>query len=169
MLKEHRLPVKRIACYVLVLLAVFLVGAAPVPLEIQGYRIDLLGCVTAAISLMEGPYLGMAFGILTGLFYDIGRSGVEGFYPMYYMLFGIAAGIFANRFLRRIFPSMLLLTAAAVIGVDLFRLFGLVLLQQRFDLLYYAQSSCGEALLTVLLSPLVYLPIRTIYHRLHQG
>lgn len=169
MLKEHRLPLKRIACYTLVLLIVFFVCSAPVPLEIHGYRIDLLGCVTAAVALMEGPYLGMTFGILTGLFYDIGRSGIEGFYPIYYMLFGIAAGIFANRFLRRIFPSMLLLTAAAVIGVDLFRLFGLALLQQRFDLLYYAQYSCGEALLTVLLSPLVYLPVRAIYYRLHQG
>lgn len=169
MLKEHRLPIWRILCYLLVLFIVFLIGSAPVPLNIHGYRIDLLGCVTAAIALMEGPYLGMTFGILTGLAYDIGRSGIEGFYPMYYMLFGIAAGIFANRFLRRIFPSMLLLTAAAAIGVDIFRLFGMFLLQQRFDLLYYAQYSCGEALLTVLLSPLVYLPVRAIYHRLRHS
>ena len=157
----------RALCYGLLLLAAYLISTTTAPLEILGYRLDLIGCVASAVTLMEGPYFGMAFGVFTGLAYDMGRSGIEGLFPMYYMLFGIAAGIFANRFLRRIFPSMLLLTVASVLGLAMFRLLGLFLMQQHFDLLLYAQRVCGQAMITAALSPLVYLPARTIYRRFH--
>lgn len=158
----------QIACYTLLLLAAFLISTTTAPLTLWEYRIDLLGCLTPAVALMEGPYLGMVFGLLTGVMYDVGQSGVEGFYPIYYMVFGVAAGLFANRFLRRIFPSMLLLTVISVMGVAVLRLFGMFILQQRFDLLLYAQRSCGQALFAVLCSPLVYLPVRAVYHRFHR-
>lgn len=86
---------------------------------------------------------------------------------MYYMLFGAAAGIFADRFLRRIFPSMFLLAVASVLGLAVFRLLGFVILQIRFDLLLYAQRVCGQAMITALLSPLVYLPVRQAWKRFH--
>ena len=166
MQKEHQ-PVAQLVFYGLVLLAAYLVSTTTAPLRLLGYRIDLIGCVASAVALMEGPYAGMGFGIAVGIAYDMGLTGIEGLYPIYYMLFGIGAGIFSNRFLRRIFPSMLLLTVASVLGLSLFRLLGFFILQQRIDLLLYAQRVCGQAMITAVLSPLVYLPIRFFYNRFH--
>ena len=164
MVKE-RPPVGQVTCYLLVLLLAYLVSTTAAPLRVLGYRVDLICCVPAAVALMDGPAMGMAFGIAAGIAYDMALTGVEGLYPLYFMLFGVAAGLFASRFLRRIFPSMLLLTVAAVVGLSLLRMLGFLLLRQRFDLLLYLQHLCGEALLTAALSPLVYLPIRSIYQR----
>ncbi|MCI8856004.1 MAG: hypothetical protein HFH26_05590 [Clostridiaceae bacterium] len=166
-MQREQQPVGQIVCYALVLLVAYLVSTTTAPLQILGYRIDLIGCVPAAVALMEGPYLGMAFGIAAGIACDMGLTGIEGLFPMYYMLFGVAAGIFADRFLRRIFPSMFLLAVASVLGLAVFRLLGFVILQIRFDLLLYAQRVCGQAMITALLSPLVYLPIRQAWKRFH--
>ena len=166
-MQREQQPVGQIVCYALVLLVAYLVSTTTAPLQILGYRIDLIGCVPAAVALMEGPYLGMAFGIAAGIACDMGLTGIEGLFPMYYMLFGAAAGIFADRFLRRIFPSMSLLAVASVLGLAVFRLLGFVILQIRFDLLLYAQRVCGQAMITALLSPLVYLPVRQAWKRFH--
>lgn len=166
MVKE-RPPIGQLACYLLILLAAYLVSTTTAPLRVLGYRVDLICCVPAAIALMDGPYMGMAFGIAAGVAYDMALTGVEGLYPIYFMVFGVAAGLFANRFLRRIFPSMLLLTVASVLCLSALRLLGFFIFQQRFDLLLYLQRVCGQAMLTAALSPLVYLPVHAVYQRAH--
>jgi len=166
MQKEHP-PLGQLVCYGLILLAAYLVSTSSTPLRILDYRVDLLICVPAAVALMDGPYMGMAFGVATGIAYDMAMTGVEGLYPIYFMVFGVAAGLFARRFLRRIFPSMLLLTVACVVCLAAFRLLGMFILQLHFDLLLYLQRVCGEAMLTAVLSPLVYFPAYAVYQRAH--
>lgn len=164
-MQKERPPLGQIVCYMLILLAAYLVSTSSAPLRILGYRVDLICCVPAAVALMDGPYMGMAFGVAAGVAYDMAATGIEGLYPMFFMVFGVAAGLFARRFLRRIFPSMLLLTMASVVCLSAFRLLGFVILQQRFDLLLYLQRVCGQAMLTAALSPLVYYPVRAVYLR----
>ena len=73
--------------YLLFLIVLYSIETANIPMEIMGFRIDLLPCVPAAVALMEGPVLGGFIGFMTGMLYDIGFIGVEGLFPIYYMLF----------------------------------------------------------------------------------
>lgn len=164
MQKEQPVIVKYIV-YLLFLILLYAIETANIPLEIFGVRIDLLPCVPAAVALMEGPVLGGFIGFMTGMLYDIGFIGVEGLFPIYYMLFGIAAGALSMKFLRRMFPSMLLLNTCGMLILGLVR-YGLSLMlisKVPFPLVF--QAMCGEILLTIILSPIVYFPIRNIARR----
>lgn len=163
-MQREQQPTAQIVCYLLVLLAVYLLNTV-LPMELFGFRLDLILCVPAAVALMEGPYLGLILGFAAGVCYDMAFTGVEGLYPIYFMIFGVAAGLFADRFLRRIFASMLLLTVTAVLGLAGLRLIGFFIFQERFSLVLYVQQVCGEALVTAVLSPVVYFPIRQLYRR----
>lgn len=161
MLRE-RPPILKIVLYLLFLILVYVVETAQIPLAVFGFRVDLLPCIPAAIALMEGPALGALFGLFTGILYDVGFIGVDGLFPIYYMLFGIAAGVVSMRFLRRMFPSMLLLSACGMLLIGMIRYGISVLLVSRAPFLLAFQAMCGEILVTAALSPLVYLPVRTI-------
>ena len=56
MQKEQPIIVKYIA-YLLFLIVLYAIETANIPMEIMGFRIDLLPCVPAAVALMEGPVL----------------------------------------------------------------------------------------------------------------
>ena len=114
-------PVLKTICYLLFLVLVYVIETANMPLALFGFRIDLLPCIPAAIALMEGPFFGGMFGLLTGILYDVGFVGVDGLFPIYYMLFGIAAGAVSMRFLRRMFPSMLLLSTCGMLLIGMLR------------------------------------------------
>ena len=164
MQKEQPIIVKYIA-YLLFLIVLYAIETANIPMEIMGFRIDLLPCVPAAVALMEGPVLGGFIGFMTGMLYDIGFIGVEGLFAIYYMLFGIFAGAISMKFLRRMFPSMLLLSTCGMMFLGLIR-YGLSLMiisKVPFPLAF--QEMCGEILLTIVLSPIVYFPVRNISRR----
>ena len=164
MQKEQPVIVKYIV-YLLFLIVLYSIETANIPMEIMGFRIDLLPCVPAAVALMEGPVLGGFIGFMTGMLYDIGFIGVEGLFPIYYMLFGILAGAISMKFLRRMFPSMLLLSTCGMLVLGLVR-YGLSLMlisKVPFPLVF--QAMCGEILLTIVLSPIVYFPVRNISRR----
>ena len=151
--------------YLLLLVVLYVIETANLPLKAFGFHIDLLPCVPAAIALMEGPFYGGLFGLLTGILYDVGFVGVDGLFPIYYMLFGIAAGAVSMRFLRRMFPSMLLLSTCGMLIISLLRYGFSVLLFAGAPFPIAFQSMCGEILVSVVLSPVIYLPVRTIARR----
>lgn len=161
MLRE-RPPIFKIVLYVLFLVLVYVVETAHMPLRLLGFHIDLLPCIPAAVALMEGPALGGLLGLFTGVLYDVGFVGVDGLFPIYYMLFGIVAGVVSMRFLRRMFPSMLLLSTCGMLLVGLIRYGFSVLLFSGAPFPLAFQSMCGEILVAVALSPVIYLPVRTI-------
>ena len=80
-------------------------------LHLFGARLDLLFSVPAAVALFETPAVGAAVGLMTGILYDLAGTGVEGLLPLYFMLFATFAAAISGRYLRRIWPSHLLLTA----------------------------------------------------------
>ena len=162
MIQNDRPPILKVVLYLLFLILVYVIETANMPFSVSGFHIDLLPCIPAAVALMEGPVLGGVFGLLTGMLYDVGFIGVDGLFPLYYMLFGIAAGALSMRFLRRMFPSMLLLNTCGMLIIGLFRYGFSVLLFEGAPFPLAFQSMCGEILVSVALSPVVYLPVRTI-------
>lgn len=161
MLRE-RPPMLKIVLYTLFLILVYVVETAYIPLKLFGFHIDLLPCIPAAVALMEGPALGGLLGLFTGILYDVGFIGMDGLFPIYYMLFGIVAGVLSMRFLRRMFPSMLLLSTCGMLLIGMMRYGFSVLLLSGAPFPLAFQAMCGEILVTVALSPVVYLPMRTI-------
>lgn len=164
-MQRKRPAILKVVLYILFLILVYVIETANMPLSIFGFRVDLLPCIPAAIALMEGPLFGGAFGLMTGILYDVGFIGIDGLFPLYYMLFGLAAGALSMRFLRRMFPSMLLLNTCGMLVLNLFRYGIVVLLMGGTSFPLAFQSMCGEILVTVALSPIVYLPVRTIARR----
>ena len=158
-------PVLKTILYLVFLVLIYVLETANIPLMLFGFHIDLLPCIPAAVALMEGPFFGGLFGLLTGVLYDVGFTGVDGLFPLYYMLFGIAAGAVSMRFLRRMFPSMLLLSTCGLLLIGMMRYGFSVLLFAHAPFPLAFQSMCGEILVSTLLSPLVYFPVRTIARR----
>lgn len=164
-MQRERPQVVKVVFYLLFLALLYVLETSNLPLRIFGFRIDLLACVPAAVALMEGPFLGGALGLATGILYDVGYVGVDGLYPIYYMLFGVLAGLLSARFLRKMFPSMLLLTTCGMLILGLMRDGFALLLYTGASFPLAFQSMCGQILVAIALSPLVYLPVRAIYRR----
>lgn len=162
-MQRERIPMLKLVLYSVLLIVLFVLETAHgIPLRVFGYRIDILPCVMAAVALMDGPVEGCILGVLTGILYDAGFSGPEGLYPLYFMLYGTAAGFFSQRYLRRIFPSMLLLTAGAMLPLDLLRYAFSLLTQAGTPFLLFFQAACAETMIAVILSPLIYWIVRGI-------
>lgn len=162
-MQRERIPVLKIVIYAALLVLLFVLETANgMPVRVFGFRVDVLPCVMAAAALVDGPVEGCILGLLTGVLYDAGFTGPEGLYPLYFMLFGTAAGFFSQRYLRRIFPSMLLITAVSMLLLDLMRYGFSLLLRNNAPFLLFFQAMCGETLIAAVLSPFVFLLVRGI-------
>ena len=84
-----------------------ILGAHP----LFGYHLDLLPAAVAAAALLDGPVEGAAVGFTAGLLYDVGLIGVDGLYPIYFLLFGLAGGAFSRLALAGGFLSMIVLVS----------------------------------------------------------
>lgn len=165
LLMRDRIPIVKIVCYLLLTVLVYVIETAAGLPRVRGFHIDLLPCLPAAAALFDGPVAGAAVGIVVGLLYDVGYAGAEGLLPVYYMLFGLAAGALSARFLGKMFPSMLLLTSCGMLVLGVLRCCLALTLAAGMSLLLAFQSMCGQILVTALLSPLIYLPVRAISRR----
>ena len=164
---RERFPALKLTGYLLLLFLFYLIETANgIPISVCGYRIEVLCCFVAAAALFDGPMLGGCVGFAVGVLYDLSFIGVEGAYPIYFMLFGIFAGFFAERFLQKIFPSMLLLTGSCILLLGAFR-FPVMLLTQQLGMepLRYMQQIFAGAILAAAFSPFVYFSMRYIYRR----
>lgn len=165
-MQRERISILKIITYAALLVLLHLVETSSgVHWRILGFRLDVLPAVMAAVALLDGPVEGVILGLITGVLYDIGFTGTEGMYPLYFMLFGVGAGLFSHRYLRKIFPSMLLITACSMLFLDLFRYGFLVLMGTSSSFLIFMRMACGETLVTLIFTPAVYLAVRFISRR----
>lgn len=134
-------------------------------LSLFGVHIDLLCCIPAAVALMENPAVGAAIGLFTGLLYDLSGAGVEGLLPLYFMIFGMLAGAIGGRYLRRIWPSHLLLTAGGMLILRGLQFLLAAMIGVNYPVLPFLKVMYGEILAAIVLSPLVYLPTLRIARR----
>ncbi len=150
--------------YIAVLLVLFILETS-LPMKLSGFHIDVLPCVALSVALLEGPLEGVVFGLLTGMLYDVGYGGAEGLLPLFYMLCGAAAGVLSQRYLRRILPSLYLLTASVQLLLGFFRYAYSWLEQRPTQLLLFLQQLCGETLVSIVFSTLVYFGVQFISNR----
>ena len=166
MQRDGKLVLKFI-CYGLLTVLVYLLETGT-PLhhtELLGVAVDVLACVPAGVALFEGPALGAAVGFLTGLLYDLAGNGLEGLYPLYYMLFAVLAGGISGRWLRRMWPSHLLLTAGGMLLLRLLEFGLMTIVENGFPALAFLQTMYAQVLVAVIFSPVIYLLCRLIARR----
>ena len=85
-------------CIVLLLAAYLLQTGLGVRLSVFHTHIDVLPLIVAAAAVFMGPHVGMICGLAAGILYDASGVHIEGLYPLYYMLGGIACGECSLRF-----------------------------------------------------------------------
>ncbi len=165
-MQRERIKKLKIACYVLVLVLLFVLETANgSPAHMFGYRIDVLPFAVISIALLDGPVEGGAMGVVAGILYDVAFPKVQGISPILYLLLGIGVGLLGKRLLRRIYPSVLLLGTATMILLGVWRLLILLIWGQMGDALLYLRSACGQALVAAACSWVPYLVVRQISRR----
>ena len=166
-MQRDRTTTYKIVIYAVFLVILYLLETATGlgGLHMFGARLDLLFSVPAAVALFETPAVGAAVGLMTGILYDLAGTGVEGLLPLYFMLFATFAAAISGRYLRRIWPSHLLLTAGGMLILRGIQFVAAAILGQAYPVLPFLRSMYGEILAAIVLSPLIYLPARTLARR----
>ena len=99
----------RMALYALLVLVCFLLQfSRGTRLTLWGSSPDVLPFLFAAVALFEGPYVGAIFGFTGGILLSVNSTASEALLSMYYSLGCLGAGFFASRYMRRVFPTLLM-------------------------------------------------------------
>lgn len=140
--------------------AVTFIGAVP----------DLVLIAVIGIAVYDGERSGAIAGILGGVVVEaFGAGGYIMMLPLFYMLCGFFFGIAARVLFNKNFISW---TLYCLIGAALRALLSLVhaiLVENDVNvLLIFTEIVIPEYFLTVLLSPLMYLPVRAVIRPFHK-
>lgn len=165
-MQREQISIPKLALYLLYLLVFYgvqssLFGAW----SFRGFHLDLLPCFVAAAGLLDGPVEGAIVGVGVGLFYDLGFAGVDGLYPIFFLLFGLLAGALSQLTLSRNYVSMMLLTGGEMAALGLLRYLVYLLPQKGASLPLVLQQVIGGTLLACAFCFVVYMPLRAISRR----
>lgn len=169
-MKQRNLSsVLRVAlCIVLLLLAYVLQCSLGIRFSIFGVHIDLLPLIVAAVGIVMGSGAGFVCGFAAGLLYDASGSGVEGIYPLYYLICGILCGIAGERFHNRQIRGTMLCSAGVIVVLAAIRY--LFLFQfSNMGILIFARNIAVQLLLAIILSPVVLAVVRIVSGRKHKA
>ena len=162
-MQRERISIPQIVLYLLLALILYVLQTSWFGTwSIRGYHLDLLPAIVAAAALHDGLVEGVILGVAVGLFYDLGFIGVDGLYPLFFMLFGLVAGALSRLALSGSYVSMLLVTAFEMIVLGLIRYFVYLLPQAGASFLLVLQQIVGGTLLTCVFCFIVYFPMRKI-------
>lgn len=156
----------RMALYALLVLVCFLLQfSRGTRLTLWGASPDVLPFLFAAVALFEGPYVGAIFGFAGGILLSVNSTAPEALLSMYYSLGCLGAGFFASRYMRRVFPTLLMCGIFLSLCKTLLSFFFF------YALVYEAHSpglllTAGKSLLLSLpFSLVVYLIVKHIHSR----
>ena len=111
-MQRERISIPKIVLYIVVALLLYVLQSSWFGMwSIRGYHLDLMPALVAAAALLDGPAEGVIVGVAVGLFYDLGFVGIDGLYPLFFILFGLVAGAMSRLTLSGTYISMLLMTA----------------------------------------------------------
>ena len=161
MQREH-ISIPKLIAYVLFSVIIFALQTGTFGgMRIFDSAVDLLPALVTAAALLGGPAEAAVTGVTVGICYDLSFTGVDGLYPLFFLLFGYAAGKLCQRLLTRNYISMLILTAFECVLLGLLRyLFSLMHAGASF-LIVLRQLAVGTVL-TCLFCFVVYLPLRRL-------
>ncbi len=159
--KARYLPVCRIALYA----ALFVLTGVIQNTFLGGLRVPVLPLVplTVAVCTFEGEFTGLFFGILGGALCDIASPAPDGIFALLFAALGCAVGLCMHYLFRSTLLSALLMTllfTAAAAAVGFF--FTVFLKDPAGAFPLFRQRTVPGVLLTVLLQPVFYYPIRAI-------
>ena len=124
MQREH-ISIPKLIAYVLFSVIIFALQTGTFGgMRIFGSAVDLLPALVTAAALLGGPADVVAVHAVhacVGICYDLSFTGVDGLYPLFFLLFGYAAGKLCQRLLTRNYISMLILTAFECVLLGLLR------------------------------------------------
>ena len=123
-MQRELISIPKMLLYALVTILVYVIqtsvfGAHP----LFGYHVDLLPAAVTAAALLDGPVEGAVVGLLAGVLYDVGLVGMDGIYPIYFMLYGLLGGLFSRTALAGGFLSMVLMNAFEMLLLGMLRYF----------------------------------------------
>lgn len=152
------------ACVVLLMLAYVVQASLGLRVSILGIHIDLLPLIVAAAGITMGSGVGLVCGLAAGVLYDVSGGGVEGLYPLYYMICGIVCGELRER-----------MHGYEAYGTMLCSVCSITILSVLRYLFYFQFVATGiwafvrdmllQAVLAAVLSPLVLAVVRIISGR----
>lgn len=149
-------------CIVLLLVAYVLQRTLGARLSIFSAHIDLLPIIVAATGVLMGSGTGFVCGFVAGLLYDVSGIGIEGLYPLYYLICGIVCGGIGEYFHNRQIVGTMLCSAGMVLALAAIRY--LFLFQfNDMGILVFVRGLVVQLLLAIVLSPVVVAVMRIIY------
>lgn len=156
-MQREQVSIPKIALYALLALVFYALQTSLFGTwSIRGFHIDLMPCFVVAAALLDGPVEGVIMGVIVGVLYDLGFVGIDGVYPIFFMLFGLIAGLLSRLTLSRNYVSMMMLTAAEMITLGLLRYFAYLLPQKGASFGLVLQQIIGGTLLACVLGFVVY-------------
>lgn len=162
-MQREQLSIPKILLYIVIALLIYVLQTSLFGAwSIRGYHLDLLPALVAAAALLDGPTEGVIIGIVVGLFYDLGFVGIDGLYPLFFLLFGFIAGVMSRLTLSGSYVSMILMTAFEMILLGLLRYFSYLLPQAGASFLLVMRQIIGGTLLACVFCFIVYWPMQKI-------
>ena len=144
------------------LLSFFAASDAMLAIGIPALRIICPHFLLAGIGIVMGSGAGLACGLFAGLLYDVAGTGVEGLYPLYYMICGIACGQAGmHRFRNHALGGAMLCTAGMIAALAAIR----YLFSFQFDSIsvwLLIARTVLQIILALIFSPIVLRVIRAV-------
>lgn len=133
-------------------------------LNIAGIVPDLIVVLVVAVGYQKGKLQGMVIGIAGGLILDLTFGSLIGVYALAYMFIGYGAGFFTNYYIKY---DTFLPAAMTAVAEFVFSLYGYIvnlLVNGRFDILYYMRRIIfPNVLYTAVVGILLYKLLDYIY------
>ena len=122
--------------------------------------------IAAITAMLEGPGEGAAFAGVFGLLCDLTMPGIiPCFYTLAFLAAALLAAVIAKRFLSQGFLCAVQCAGLSLLVTDLLHTL-LLTFRQGVELTAVLSLTGREAAVTVVLSPLVYLLLRSVHNRI---
>lgn len=161
---------KNLAITALVILSFVLQSTLLKTLSFGGISPNLLIILTSVIGFMCGQTSGLLVGFFAGLLYDIFYGDVLCFHGLIMMYIGYLNGIFKQIFYKEDIKLPILLIIGSDFAYNFIYYILMFLLRGRFRIMhYFIQIMVPEMVYTILVTMLIYPPIRNLISYLDQG
>jgi rod shape-determining protein MreD len=134
-------------------------------IKIMGVAPILGGVITATIAMYEGGIAGGIFGAVLGYMCNNYSGGTEGLFAFMYLIGGFATGVLCEYMFRKKFITAFLWAAALTLSSTFVYFFIFFLIPGKAGVSALLLVGLPEVVYSVLLTPLVYFPVREIAKR----
>ncbi|MEF9984030.1 MAG: rod shape-determining protein MreD [Oscillospiraceae bacterium] len=109
--------------YVLIIFITFILQNTPNFLEILGIKPNLLYICAVIIAMIEGEFIGGIFGIVAGMFCDLGSYNIFGFNTIFLLIVCVAIGLAVIYYIKNSKINALILSTIVLISRALIEFF----------------------------------------------